>query len=474
MSERASDETRGPEHVDLLVLGGWLITMDPERRLLRHGAVAVRESTVVDVGQASDLRARYEATRTVDATGQVVMPGMVNGHRHLLSTPKAALPEGQPTLVNLRDFTYPTFAALGEDDIRVFARRHAAEMLRRGTTTFEEPGCTHLEAALEALAETGIRCRIGPWTWDQQGPAGENCPDWLEMSTDECVARLEGGIRTVRDFGHPLLRDAVTIEGAATCSDALNVAAAELARDADSLCVLHKATSQQEVDLELRAFDHRPVQHLYETGALNEHVLLNHMTCLDDHEVELVAETGARISQNPTSALKLGKGTTQTGKWPELLAAGVPVALGTDSDNASNHHDICRSMYLAALLPRDARRDPGAVTVEQAVEMATIGGATALRWADQIGSLEVGKQADLVVFDTSDYDWNPIYNPIANLVYGVTGHTVDTVVVAGEPLVEGGELVRMDEAELQARAKEASDRILREIGITPAPRWPVS
>ena len=231
----------------------------------------------------------------------------------------------------------------------------------------------------------------GPWTWDQLGPAGIVNADWLRLDTAGCVRRLEEGIETVRAARNLRIHDAVTIEGVGTCSDELKVAAARLAEEADSLCVLHKATSEQEVAREIEVTGHRPVEHMYEIGALNSHVLLNHMTSLENFEVDMLAETGARISQNPSSALKLAKGTTQTGKWPELVKADVPIALGTDADNASNHHDICRSMYLAALLPRDARRDPNAISAEQAVEMATIGGAKALRLDDSLGSIEIGK-----------------------------------------------------------------------------------
>lgn len=463
--------TLADTQVDSLVVGGWVITMDAQRRVFRDGGVAITDGRIVEVGQASELTDRYDATEVLDATHAVVVPGFVNGHRHLLTTPKGALPEGRPTLANLREFVYPAFAALTEEDIRTYARHHAAEMIRYGITTFEEPGCTHLDAALDGLATTGIRCRIGPWTWDLGGPVQPG-PDWLRMSTADAVRRLEAGIETVRSFGHPRIRDAVTIEGVGTCSDELNVAAAHLAREADSLCVLHKATSQQEVDLELRVFGHRPVEHLYRTGALSEHVLLNHMTCLDDDEVGYMAETGARICQNPSSALKLAKGTTQTGKWPELLEAGVPIALGTDGSNASNFHDICRSMYLAALLPRDARRDPGAVRAEQALEMATIGGAAALRWDDDIGSLEHGKQADLVIFDTEDFDWRPLHNPVANLVYGVTGHSVDTVLIGGETVLRGKRLVRMDAEDVRAAAQAVDDRVLGQVAGATQGTWP--
>ena len=464
----------GPVTVNIVVAGGWLLTMNPRREMYRSGAVAIDGGVIVEVGQRADLLTRYTARRLIDAPDSVITPGLVNGHRHLLCCAKGAMPEGGQTLDALRQFIYPSFAALTEQDMYVHAQHAAAEMIRFGTTLFEEPGCNHLDAVLEALASSGIRARTGPWTWDQAGPAGAaGLPDWLRMDARAALRRLADGVDQVRKFGHPRIRDAVTIEGVGTCSDELNRGAAELARDAESLFVLHKSTSEREVGLELATFGHRPVEHMHEIGALNERTLLNHMTSLDDRDVGFVRDSGARISQNPSSALKLAKGTTQTGKWPELLAAGVPMALGTDAENVSNHQDICRSMQLAALLPRDARRDPGAVTAEQAVEMATISGAAALWMDDVTGSLEPGKQADLVVFDTADFDWRPLHNPVANLVYGVTGHSVDTVLVGGDVLLDHKKLTRVDEAELREQVEQINRRVLREIGIDPAPQWPV-
>ncbi len=466
-----SDE---PTAVDTVVAGGWLLTMNPQREMYRAGAVAIDGGVIVGVGQRADLLARYRPRRLIDAPDGVITPGLVNGHRHLLCCAKGAMPEGGQTLDALRQFIYPSFAALTEQDMYVHAQHAAAEMIRFGTTLFEEPGCNHLDAVLEALASSGIRARTGPWTWDQAGPAGAaDLPDWLRMDARAALRRLADGVERVRKFGHPRIRDAVTIEGVGTCSDELNRGAAELARDAESLFVLHKSTSEREVELELATFGHRPVEHLHEIGALNERTLLNHMTSLDDRDVRYVADAGARISQNPSSALKLAKGTTQTGKWPELLAAGVPMALGTDAENVSNHQDICRSMQLAALLPRDARRDPRAVTAEQAVEMATISGATALWMDGETGSLEPGKQADLVVFDTADFDWRPLHNPVANLVYGVTGHSVDTVLVGGDVLLDHKKLTRVDEGGLREQVEQINRRVLREIGIDPQPQWPV-
>lgn len=469
-----TDDTQAPGEVDLVIRGGWLITMDPTRTVYRNGMVAIDGEIFTAVGSELDIGSRYVGRKEIDARGNVVIPGLANGHRHILSTPRGASPEGLVTLEVLRRLFYPSFEALTEEDMHIYAIHHAAEMLRFGQTLFEEPGCSYLDAVMEGIARVGIRCRTGPWTWDYGGPSGGTLPsDWLKMDTATAVKRLEEGIEKVRAFGNPRIRDAVTIEGVGTCSDELNIAAAELARDADSICVLHKATSEQEVALELEAFGHRPLEHMYRIGALNEHVFLNHMTSLEPFEVDMVAETGARISHNPSSALRLAKGTTQTGKWPELLNAGVIVMLGTDAENASNYHDICRSMHLAALLSRDSRRDPTVMPAETVLEMATINGARAMMWEDEVGSIEVGKQADLVMFDTNDFDWRPLHNPVTNLVYNTTGHSVDTVVVGGDVLLRGKEFLHLDGEDIREKAEAVERRILTEIGVEAAPSWPV-
>ena len=463
-----------PAPADTIVTGEWIITLNAGREIYRDGAIAITGGVIVAVGKRADILERYRPGTLIDEPDSIIIPGMTNGHRHLLCCAKGAMPEGGQTLAALRQFIYPSFAALTEDDMHTYARHAAAEMIRFGTTLFEEPGCNHLDAVLEALADTGIRARTGPWTWDQAGPAGtDGLPDWLTMDADAALDRLAEGVRTVRKFNNPRILDAVTIEGVGTCSDALNRGAADLARELDSLFVLHKSTSEREVELELKAFGERPVAHMDTIGALHDRVLLNHMTSLDSHDVELVVASGARISQNPTSALKLAKGTTQTGKWRELAAAGVPMALGTDAENVSNHTDICRAMQLAALLPRDSTRDPNAVSAEQALEMATLGGATALRMQDQVGSLEPGKQADIVVFGTDNFDLRPLHNPVANIVYGSTGHSVDTVLIGGDVVLRRGQLTSLDEAALRRDVEQINRRVLGEIGIAPLPQWPI-
>ena len=169
----------GPVPVDTVIAGGWLLTLNAQRDVYRAGAVAIDGGAIVAVGQRDDILARYAPRRLIDAPDGVIMPGLVNGHRHLLCCAKGAMPEGGQTLDALRRFIYPSFAALTDEDMYVHAQHAAAEMIRFGTTLFEEPGCNHLDAVLEALAASGIRARTGPWTWDQAGPTGDTGPAGL-------------------------------------------------------------------------------------------------------------------------------------------------------------------------------------------------------------------------------------------------------------------------------------------------------
>jgi cytosine/adenosine deaminase-related metal-dependent hydrolase len=229
----------------------------------------------------------------------------------------------------------------------------------------------------------------------------------------------------------------------------------------------------QEVANEVKVFGHRPLEHMYRIGALGSNVLLNHMTALEDFEVEMVRETGTTISHNPSSALKLSKGVTQTGRFPELLRAGVTIGLGTDAANASNHSDIFRSMWLAVLLPRDARIDPSITHAEVGLEMATLNGARAAGWGDVVGELAPGRKADLIVVDVHRPDMWPATNVVQNLVYSANGSCVTHTIVNGRVLMADRRLTTVDEEKVLAETDRRSSELLERIGYAPQYRWPV-
>lgn len=469
------DGPAAPAEADILIEHAVVMTVDGERRIYADGSIVIVADRIAAVGRAADVAQAYpRARKTIDGRDKLAMPGLINGHRHFLSTPKGCVPDGFVTRTLLKDWVYPVFAEHKEDDIYWAGLWVQTEMLKNGVTCFQEPGTTYLPAAVEAVERMGMRCSIGPWTWDQLGPDGAKCPDYFEkLDTDACIRQMEDAILAHNGKADGRIKAFATIEGVGTCSDELMIQAKTLAEKHDTMLVMHKATSQQEVDIELEAFGHRPVEHMYRIGALGPNVYLNHMVCVDDFEVPFLAETDTKVSHNPSSALKLAKGTTRTGKFPEMLKAGVTVCLGCDSANSSNFSDMVRVMYLAALLPRDARLDPAATVPEQAVEMATINGAKAFGWDDQIGSLEPGKKADITIFDTRQVNWRPLWNVVNNLVYAATGDSADTVIVDGRVLMEGRKLLTVDEDELREKAQFMSGRLLDRLGLQVQSRWPI-
>lgn len=463
-----------PQPVDLLITRAFVITMNDERTMYRDGAVAVKGDQIVAVGTRAEIEAAYTADRVINAEGNVVMPGLINGHRHMLSTPRGSLIEGRNTLQNLKEYVYPAFAALDPEDNYWNTLANCAEMIRNGTTTFQEPGCTHLDAVVRAVDEIGIRCSTGHWAWDQLGPNSAQCPSYFHrMSTQECLDLLRESYHQVHGAAGGRIRGAITLEGVGTCSDELNVGARQLAAELGTITVQHKATSVQEVRSELNAFGQRPVEHMYAIGALGPEVVLNHMTALEDFEVDLVAETGTMICHNPSSALKLSKGVTQTGKFPELLRRGVVIGLGTDAANASNHSDIFRAMSLAVLLPRDARIDATVTVAEDGLDMAIRGGARVSGWGDCIGQLRPGYKADLIVVDIHRADMSPGLNVVQDLVYSATGSCVLHSVIDGRLVMENRELLTIDEQLVLRKARERALALLERINHRVEYRWPV-
>ncbi len=462
------------ERVDLLLTNGFVITMNDERLMIRDGGVAIRGEDFVAVGKAVDLDSRYEAGQVIDARGNVILPGLINAHRHMLASPRGTLKEGHTTLENLSSFIYPAFAALTGEDNYWNTLLNCAEMIRNGTTCFQEPGATHLENVLQALEEASIRCTMGPWAWDQDGPNAAQCPsDFYKMTTDECLRHLQDSFHLVDGKANGLVKGAITIEGVGTCSDALNVSVKELADELGTITVQHKATSVQEVRNEVKAFGHRPLEHMYRLGALGPNVLLNHMTALEEFEVDMVVETDTMVCHNPSSALKLSKGVTQTGKYPELYKAGVTVALGTDAANASNHSDIFRSMYLGVLLHRDARIDPTVAHAEMGLEMGTINGARALGWGSVVGALVPGYKADVIIVDVHRPDMQPSFNFVQDLVYSANGSCVSHTIVNGRILMDDRRLTTIDEEKVMAECQKRSSDLLERLDYKLEYRWPL-
>jgi len=343
------------------------------------------------------------------------------------------------------------------------------ELLKYGTTCFVDPGSTkYLDACMQAYEESGCRIVVGEHVTDKPNPL--RLPVY---PLDEAMRRME---TTIQRYDHRLddrVRAWAMPFDAAFCSDELLKAAKALADRYNTGMTLHQSNRPATVQMYLDSYGKRPVEYLEDLGVLGRNMLLAHVIDLDSREIDAIARTETKTVMCPTAALKLGSRMTTTAQLPEMVARGICVSLGTDAGNNSNLLETLRSMYLVAVLYKDARGTTDVVPAELAVELATLHGARAVGLEHDLGSIAVGKKADLVLFDTRRPEWRTLFNPINSLVYNADGRSVHTVIVDGRVVVEDHTPCYVDEWELMRKVQTLGERLLARTGIHFAPRWPV-
>jgi len=274
--------------------------------------------------------------------------------------------------------------------------------------------------------------------------------------------------------GHDRVHGWVTLVGHDLMSDELVVAASEMARSSATNLTFHLSPTDSDPTSYLARTGLRPLVHLDRLGALGDHVLVAHGVHLDDAEIDVLLATQTALAYCPWAYLRLGQGVTGAGRHAELVERGGRVALGCDSENAADAIDVLRAATLAAGLAKDARVDPTRFGAHTALELATIGGAEAIGMSHEIGSLETGKRADLVLVDTDRAEFTPASpDPVLPIVWATDGRAVAEVVASGQVVVRHGVCVTVDRDELRSMALQARDRLLHAAGLTPRPRWPV-
>lgn len=445
---------------------GLVITLDRERRILRDGTVAFDDGgAIVAVGSSEDtLPSLPEDTQVVDCAGRVLAPGFVDAHVHLgEELMRGLVPDDAPPDEWLPRWLLPTYAALTPEDERLAAELAIAQMLLTGTTTFCEAGTLlDWEAAADAVEATGIRGQLGRWTWDlPESPAA------MRQSLDEALSANEAMVHGVQMRGCGRLTSAVILLGIGTASPELLAGAAELAERLDvPLATMYASVAPE------HGGSAPPLAELGGHGWLSPRTKLTHVVYVSRDDVRTLAGAGVAVVHCPTAALRHAKGIHRYGLFPEMLELGVPVALGGDSANGSNHLDMLKLMYLAATLYKDFRMDPTLVPPETALEMATIHGARALGLMAEVGSLEPGKRADVVVFSTEHPEWRPLLHPLQNLVLNATDRSIESVWVDGRKLVERGTLLTIDLPRLLERVDAAAAALLERVGLRPEWTWP--
>ena len=459
------------EAVDMLVTGWYVVTMNESRDIIHHGAVAVRGDIIIDIGKAADLERRYAPARRIGGDRFVVTPGMINSHIHITGEPltRGYVPDDTPFVENVFEWLCPLYAVFDEKEEKLSGQLAAVEMLRSGTTTFLEGGTIRfLDEVVEGLVEVGIRGRIGSWVWDLPPE-----PSVYRQSTDDAIKRLQDQLERHKGHANGRIASWSTLVGHTTCSEPLWRAAKSLADENNVGMSFHMSPAMLDPDGFIAEFGQRPMVHLAEIGVLDRNVAITHCVRVDDQEIDLMKQAGVSVAHCPTTALKVSYGITQVGKFPEMVEKGINVSIGTDGNNASNYSDLMRATYLVAGLFKDARTDPQMFPAETAFEMATVGGARTLLLEDQIGSLEVGKKADIVLHDTDRPEWRPLLNVMNQLVWSADGRGVHTVIVDGTVVIEDGHCITLDEDRLWAEAQAMGESITARSGLPDKSKYPL-
>ena len=455
------------EKIDLLIQDGTIITMDAERRILQNGSVAVRNGLIAEVGKARDMASRYSPERTIDGRDFVVLPGLVDAHVHISAEHLARSLAPDDAGANwLPDWAVPIYGAMTPEEEHLGCQLSCLEMIRNGTTTFGEGGSVrNMEAAVSAVETAGMRAVLAPWTMDLVSEPVE-----MKQTTEFALNLTNESIQKHHKFGSGRIQMAASCISPNVCSDDLLVGLMEIATSNGVTFHFHHG-SRREPDGSRQ--DKAPLLRFAELGIMAPNTRMTHMVHLDDDEMSALISSGASVAHCPQTALRLAYGVTNVGRFPEMIDAGVRVALGTDGVNSSDNQDLFKAMQLAAGLFKDAREDAALMPAETALEMATITAAQTLGLEKDIGSIEDGKQADLILLDRNCPELTPLFDVANALVYGCDGRVVHTAIVGGKIIMEDRKVLTLDADHIYTEAKKAGSNLVKRAGLTPQPKWPV-
>jgi 5-methylthioadenosine/S-adenosylhomocysteine deaminase len=441
------------QDVDLVVSGGIVVTMDGARAIIPDGGVAIQGDTIVAVGTRADIEGRFKGAQTIDARGKLVLPGFINGHTHVPMT----LFRGLHDDVTLQDWLYkyifPAEAKnVNEEFVRWGTRLAAAEQIRAGVTTFADMYYFE-DAVAEETKAAGMRGVLGETFIDFPAPDNKSNAEMLAY-TEKFLKRWQGDA---------LIHAAPAPHSIYTCSKKTIQDAAALAKKYHAPLLMHVAEMKKEWDDSEKANGMSPVQYLEKIGVLGPELLAAHCIFVDEADRKLLAERHVGCVHNPSSNMMIASGVAPVA---EMRAAGVAVGLGTDGPAGSNNDlDLMEEIDLAAKLAKISKMNPLALNAKAVVEMATIDGARALHMEKEIGSLEAGKKADLILISLDEPNAVPMYDVYAQIAYSLKGSDVETVVIGGRVVMRNRKLLTVDEPAVLEKAREYGKSVKVSLGM---------
>ena len=432
------------ERFDLLLKGGTILTMDKQASLIPRGHLAVRGDRIAALGDGDGEG--IQAKKVIDARGGLILPGLINAHTHAAMTLFRGLADDLPLMEWLTNYIFPVESRMDGDFVKTGSLLACAEMILSGTTTFCDMYLFEEEVA-RAADRAGMRCVVGEVLYDFPSPNYGAVEAGLKY-TEALIRKWQG---------NPRVSIAVEPHSLYTCSPSLLQAANDLALRYGVPLVIHVAETRSEVEEVKKRYGRKPFEHLAALNVLGPHVIADHCVHLDDTEIQRIVDHGVKPVHNPESNMKLASGVSPVFK---LLARGAKVGLGTDGCASNNNLDLFAEMDMAAKLNKVEAMDPTVLDAATVLKMATSMGAEVLGLADEVGSLEPGKKADIIVVDTRKPHLTPMYNPYSHLVYAAQGSDVSHTIINGTLVMEDRKLLSLDLHEVMDKASEKSKAVL--------------
>ncbi|WP_019627009.1 TRZ/ATZ family hydrolase [Thioalkalivibrio sp. ALJT] len=435
-----------PDTPILILTAPRILPVVPRNTVLEDHALVVRDGVITAVLPQNEARAQYPEAAFQDHPGQALIPGLVNAHTHSGMSLLRGVGSDRPLMEWLKGYIWPAESKLlSPEFVRSGTRLAVAEMLRGGTTCFGDM-YLFVEDAARVVDETGIRASLGLTVFDFPTPWARTADEYFQRGAD-----------VVHAWGdHPRIHFNVAPHAPYTVGDASLERVAARAHELRVPIHMHVHETASEVDDSLRDQGERPLTRLARLGMLDQPFIAVHMTQIADSDLDLLQGRPVSIAHCPESNLKLASGFCPVAR---LQAAGINVALGTDGTASNNDLDMIGEMRTAALLAKGVSSDASALPASAALEMATLGSARALGLDDRIGSLEAGKQADIVAVDLQAPELQPAHDPCAQIVYAATRDAVRSVYVAGRPLLRDRQLLTLDLHALHAEAEYWRTRV---------------
>jgi 5-methylthioadenosine/S-adenosylhomocysteine deaminase len=449
--------------VDMIITGGTVVTVDKERRVIKNGAVAIEGNRIAFVGKMAEVEQKYKAEKKIDARGKAVFPGFINAHTHMFQVLLRNLATDMVLLEWLKRSIWPMLFSMRERDVYVSSLLGCLENIRSGVTCVVDNhyGGRYYDEVVNAMMESGVRGCV------PRGGYEVNAMEGLLEDRDRILSDTERLIKQWHGAANGMIMIGVAPMHPCFASREFLIKAKELSDKYGVVYHTHTGESKRDQELNLAYHGKTDVELLNELGILSARYHAVHAVWVSQHEVGMLAKAGAHAIHNPVSNMYLGSGVAPV---PEMLAAGVNVALGTDGPASNNNQDIIQSMKFAACLHKVNKLDPAIISAKQVLEMATLGGARALGLEHEIGSLEAGKKADITIVDMQRPHIAPVHDPVASLVYCANCGDVDTVIIDGRVVMEGGEVKTVNELEILRKSYEVveglKERARQRFGIS--------